>query len=89
MDPQTYTGPREVQRLLEIFKTLPEWVTDAKVKLSGSRVHELRDCLQELFMEDIMGCSVPSNSELMELSEPDHRRGSNGVAPVLPSIKRG
>ena len=36
-----------------------------------------------------MGCSVPSNSELRELSEPDHRRGSNGVAPVLPSIKRG
>ena len=30
-----------------------------------------------------------SNSELMELSEPDHRRGSNGVAPVLPSINRG
>ena len=45
VDPKTYAGPREVQGLLEIVKTLPEWVTDAKVKLSGSRVHELRDCL--------------------------------------------
>ena len=25
--------------------TAPEWVTEAKVKLSGSKVHELRDCL--------------------------------------------
>ena len=46
VDPKTYAGPREVHRLLEIVnETLPEWVTDAKVKLSGSRVHELRDCL--------------------------------------------
>ena len=45
VDPKTYAGPRDVPRLLEIVKSLPEWVTDAKVKLSGSRVHELRDCL--------------------------------------------
>ena len=82
-------------RLVHFFKQTKIFLPDANVKLSGSNVQELRDCLQEL-VEDMARSPTlagGSASEFNELSEPDQADRpdlfSNGVAPVLPSMSLG
>ena len=76
-------------------RVAPEEVTEAKVKLSGSSVHELKDWRYD-WLEDNAVPPPPMppgwSSELSELSEPDHAdlpdRFNRGVAPV-PSMSLG
>ena len=72
-------------------KVVPDDVTEANVKLSGSKVQELRDWRYEL--EDSTAPPIGGSSEFIELSEPDQADRpdlfNKGVAPVFPSMSLG